>query len=85
MQISCVTVKNWKLMREKLRYKENNGMYCNAQMSNKLLRQICKIDDVGYRGISLLKRSVLEFSLVRRDQENHASLFALPPSKKPVQ
>jgi magnesium chelatase family protein len=29
------------------RYKEIKGIYCNAQMSTKLLREFCKIDDSG--------------------------------------
>jgi magnesium chelatase family protein len=32
---------------QEARYANNDGVYCNAQMSSKQLRQICKIDDAG--------------------------------------
>jgi magnesium chelatase family protein len=38
------------------RYAEHKGIYCNAQMSSKLLRQICRIDDTG----QLLLRNAME-------------------------
>lgn len=38
------------------RYKEVNGVYCNAQMSSKILREICQIDQAG----SLLLKTAME-------------------------
>ena len=32
---------------QEARYANNDGVYCNAQMSSKQLRQICKIDNAG--------------------------------------
>jgi len=45
------------------RYKENKGVHCNAQMSSKLLHQICKIDEAGY---TLLKNAMEKLSLSAR-------------------
>jgi magnesium chelatase family protein len=45
------------------RYKENKGVHCNAQMSSKLLRQICKIDEAGH---TLLKNAMEKLSLSAR-------------------
>ncbi len=45
------------------RYEENKGVYCNAQMSSKLLRQICKIDEAGH---TLLKNAMEKLSLSAR-------------------
>jgi len=45
------------------RYKENKGVYCNAQMSSKLLREICKIDEAGH---TLLKNAMEKLSLSAR-------------------
>jgi magnesium chelatase family protein len=39
-----------------LRYKEIEGVYCNAQMSSKLLRDVCRIDESG----SLLLKTAME-------------------------
>ena len=33
------------------RYKNNPGIYCNAQMSSKMLKEICMIDTVGQKFI----------------------------------
>ncbi len=38
------------------RYKDQNGIYCNAQMTSRLLRQICQIDNAG----SLLLKTAME-------------------------
>jgi len=45
------------------RYRENKGVYCNAQMSSKLMRQICKIDDAG---MTLLKNAMEKLNLSAR-------------------
>jgi len=45
------------------RYNENKGIHCNAQMSSKLLRQICKVDDAGH---DLLKNAMEKLSLSAR-------------------
>ena len=45
------------------RYNENKGIHCNAQMSSKLLRQICKVDDAGH---NLLKNAMEKLSLSAR-------------------
>jgi len=45
------------------RYSENKGVYCNAQMSSKLMRQICKIDDAG---MTLLKNAMEKLNLSAR-------------------
>lgn len=38
------------------RYKEINGIYCNAQMSSKILREVCRINSAG----SLLLKTAME-------------------------
>jgi len=45
------------------RYKDHKNIHCNAQMSSKLLRQICKIDDVGQ---VLLKNAMEKLGLSAR-------------------
>lgn len=45
------------------RYAENNGIHCNAQMSSKLLRKICKVNDAGH---TLLKNAMEKLSLSAR-------------------
>lgn len=45
------------------RYQGVKGIYCNAQMTSKLLRQICKIDDAG---MTLLKNAMDKLSLSAR-------------------
>ena len=43
------------------RYKDIDGMYCNAQMSSKQLREICVINQAGE---SLLKRAMEQLNLI---------------------
>ena len=38
------------------RYKDNQGIYCNAQISSKILREVCRIDNAG----SLLLKTAME-------------------------
>ncbi|MFH1319967.1 MAG: YifB family Mg chelatase-like AAA ATPase [Bacteroidota bacterium] len=45
------------------RYKEQDGIYCNAQMSSKKLREICKIDQAGQ---TLLKTAMDRLGLSAR-------------------
>jgi magnesium chelatase family protein len=45
------------------RYEEQNGVYCNAQMSSKLLKEICVIDQAG---ASLLKTAMEKLNLSAR-------------------
>jgi magnesium chelatase family protein len=45
------------------RYENNPGMHCNAQMSSKLLKQICQIDDAGKQ---LLKTAMERLGLSAR-------------------
>ena len=45
------------------RYKNNPGIYCNAQMSSKMLKEICLIDTVGQ---NLLKNAMEKLSLSAR-------------------
>jgi magnesium chelatase family protein len=45
------------------RYKENPGIYCNAQMSSKLLKEICVINTVGQ---NLLKTAMEKLNLSAR-------------------
>ncbi|MBP6455323.1 MAG: YifB family Mg chelatase-like AAA ATPase [Chitinophagaceae bacterium] len=45
------------------RYKENDGMYCNAQMNSKQLREICRIDTAGQ---NLLKIAMERLNLSAR-------------------
>jgi magnesium chelatase family protein len=45
------------------RYKETQGIYCNAQMSAKMLKEICAIDTVGQ---NLLKAAMNKLNLSAR-------------------
>ena len=45
------------------RYENNDGVYCNAQMSSKQLRDICKIDEAGNQ---LLKTAMEKLGLSAR-------------------
>jgi len=67
------------------RYAENKGIHCNAQISSKMLREICKIDPVGQ---ALLKTAMEKLNLSARaydrilkvsrtiaDLENSASIY----------
>jgi len=45
------------------RYKENKGVHCNAQISSKMLRQICQITEDGH---TLLKTAMEKLSLSAR-------------------
>ncbi|HNO71881.1 MAG TPA: ATP-binding protein, partial [Bacteroidia bacterium] len=45
------------------RFKENKGMFCNAQMSANVLRTICKIDEAGQ---TLLKNAMERLGLSAR-------------------
>jgi magnesium chelatase family protein len=45
------------------RFKENKGMYCNAQMSANVLRNMCKIDEAGQ---TLLKNAMEKLGLSAR-------------------
>ncbi|MCF8301880.1 MAG: YifB family Mg chelatase-like AAA ATPase [Bacteroidales bacterium] len=45
------------------RYKESKGIYCNAQMNSKQLKQICQIDKAGH---ALLKKAMERQSLSAR-------------------
>ena len=45
------------------RYKNNSGIYCNAQMSSKMLKEICVIDTVGQ---NLLKAAMEKLNLSAR-------------------
>jgi magnesium chelatase family protein len=45
------------------RYKENKGVHCNAQISSKMLRQICTITEEGH---NLLKTAMEKLSLSAR-------------------
>ena len=45
------------------RYKNNKGIYCNAQMTTKMLQNICKIDETGQ---VLLKNAMEKLSLSAR-------------------
>lgn len=49
--------------RQAERYKEEHGIYCNAQMSSKLLKEICIIDKVGQ---NLLKIAMEKLNLSAR-------------------
>ncbi len=48
---------------QEVRYENSKGIYCNAQMSSKQLRQICKIDETGH---VLLKNAMEKLSLSAR-------------------
>ena len=45
------------------RYKDNNGIYCNAQMSSKMLKEICVISTPGQ---NLLKTAMERLNLSAR-------------------
>ena len=45
------------------RFKNNKGIHCNAQMSSKVLKQICKVDETG---MTLLKNAMEKLSLSAR-------------------
>jgi magnesium chelatase family protein len=49
--------------RQEERYKNNPGIYCNAQMSSKMLKEICVIDTVGQ---NLLKAAMEKLNLSAR-------------------
>jgi magnesium chelatase family protein len=49
--------------RQAERYKENEGVYCNAQMSSKMLKEICVITTVG---ANLLKVAMEKLNLSAR-------------------
>ncbi len=46
-----------------VRYKEIEGTYCNAQMSSKMLKQICQINTAGQ---NLLKIAMQKLNLSAR-------------------
>lgn len=48
---------------QQLRYKENSGIHCNAQMSSQQLRNICKINEAGTQ---LLKTAMDKLKLSAR-------------------
>jgi magnesium chelatase family protein len=48
---------------QELRYKDNPGVYCNAQMSSKMLKAICVISPVGS---NLLKAAMEKLNLSAR-------------------
>jgi len=45
------------------RYKTNNGIYCNAQMTSKQLKEICGISQIGQ---NLLKAAMIKLNLSAR-------------------
>lgn len=45
------------------RYKEHSGVYCNAQMSSKMLKEICVISSIG---ATLLKKAMEKLNLSAR-------------------
>jgi magnesium chelatase family protein len=45
------------------RYKEHSGVYCNAQMSSKMLKEICVISTIG---AALLKKAMEKLNLSAR-------------------
>jgi len=49
--------------KQELRYKDYNGIYCNAQMSSKMLKEICVINQVG---ANLLKVAMEKLNLSAR-------------------
>jgi magnesium chelatase family protein len=49
--------------RQEERYKNNPGIYCNAQISSKMLKEICTIDTVGQ---NLLKAAMEKLNLSAR-------------------
>ncbi|MCD4664741.1 MAG: YifB family Mg chelatase-like AAA ATPase, partial [Bacteroidales bacterium] len=51
-----------RILQEK-RYEESKGVYCNAQMSSRQLRQLCRIDETGQ---TLLKNAMEKLNLSAR-------------------
>jgi len=53
------------------RYEEKKGIHCNAQITSKMLREICKIDQVGQ---ALLKTAMEKLNLSARayDRAHHS-------------
>ncbi|MEQ1675776.1 MAG: ATP-binding protein [Chitinophagaceae bacterium] len=49
--------------RQALRYKDHPGIYCNAQISSKMLKEICVIDTVG---ANLLRAAMEKLNLSAR-------------------
>ncbi len=49
--------------KQEMRYKNNPGIYCNAQMSSKMLKEICVISSVGQ---NLLKAAMEKLNLSAR-------------------
>ena len=49
--------------KQALRYKEHNGIYANAQISSKMLREICAINTAGH---NLLKTAMERLNLSAR-------------------
>ncbi len=48
---------------QEARYATNEGTHCNAQMSSKLLKQICKIDESGHK---IMKTTIEKLNLSAR-------------------
>ncbi len=48
---------------QEIRYKENEGVHCNAQISSKQLREVCRIDEAGNQ---LLKTAMERLGLSAR-------------------
>ena len=53
------------------RYKEHDGVYCNAQMSSKMLHDICRISDEGNQ---LLKTAMEKLGLSAGLRQNIKSI-----------
>ena len=49
--------------KQEVRYKDNEGVYCNAQMSSKMLKEICVISTAG---ANLLKVAMERLNLSAR-------------------
>lgn len=49
--------------RQEARYADHPGIYCNAQMSSKMLKEICMIDNTG---AALLKAAMEKLNLSAR-------------------
>jgi len=45
------------------RYKENPGIYCNAQISSMMLKEICVISEIG---VTLIKKAMEKLKLSAR-------------------
>lgn len=48
---------------QEIRFKDNKGVHCNAQISSKLLRTVCKLDETGQ---TLIKNAMEKLSLSAR-------------------